>query len=145
MTLGIKPPGNPLFQLSSPIKGTGMGNIWWGLGGQTTLGPCLGSQHIHWFSLGVTYLTKARQVTQMGSSSLYIHLALFSGSVCRFLSMQPNHIFLYQMYRNSMDYFSLDQFTHILPSSIWHNTMPRYYFLGTTFTNNIPKARAPLF
>ena len=30
--------------------------------------------------------------------------------------------------------FSLDQFTHILVSSIWHITMPRYYILGTTLT-----------
>ena len=29
--------------------------------------------------------------------------------------------------------FSPDQFTHILPSSIWCITTPRYYFQGTTF------------
>ena len=46
---------------------------------------------------GVTYLTKARQVTQMSSAAYYIPLALLSGTVCSFLSTSPNHIFLHKM------------------------------------------------
>ena len=79
---------------------------------------------------GVTYLTKARQVTQMSSAALYIPLAILSGTFCSFVSTWPNHIFLHQMYRNAIrTVFSPGQFTHILPPSIWYITTPRCYFL----------------
>ena len=63
----------------------------------TTLGPSPGSQHSHWFPLGVTYLTKARQVTQMSSAAHYILLALLLRTFCSFVSTSPNHIFLHDM------------------------------------------------
>ena len=79
---------------------------------------------------GVTYLTNARQVTQMSSAALYIPLALLSGTVWSFVSTWPYHIFLHQMYRNAIrTIFSPDQFTHILLPSIWCITTLRYYFL----------------
>ena len=71
-------------------------------GSLTTLGPSPGSQHSHWFPLGsdlphqdqarvpvegpitptgfprgVTYLAKAKQVTEMSSAGYYIHLELY--------------------------------------------------------------------
>ena len=91
-------------------------------GGLTTLGPSPGSQHSHWFPLGsdlphqgqvrapvqgpitptgfpwgVTYLAKAKQVTKMSSAGYYIHLKLYLVTVCTFVSMPPNHIFLHAM------------------------------------------------
>ena len=44
---------------------------------------------------GVTYLIKAKQVTQMSSAAHYIPLALLSGTICSFVSTSPNHIFLH--------------------------------------------------
>ena len=55
-------------------------------GGLTTLGPSTPTCS-PW---GVTYLTKARQVTQMSSAALYIPLALLSGTVWSFVSMWPS-------------------------------------------------------
>ena len=46
---------------------------------------------------GVTYLTKARQVTQMSFAACYIPLALCLVTICSFVSMLPNHIFLHAM------------------------------------------------
>ena len=46
---------------------------------------------------GLTYLNKAWQVTQMSSAAHYIPLALLSGTICSFLPMSPNHIFLHEM------------------------------------------------
>ena len=88
----------------------------------TTLGPSPGSQHSHWFPLGsdlphqgqarapvegpitptgfpweVTYLAKAKQVTGMSSAGYYIHLELYLVTVCTFVLMPPNHIFLHAM------------------------------------------------
>ena len=48
-------------------------------------------------SLGVTYLAKAKQVTEMSSVGYYIHLELYLVTVCTFVSMLPNHIFLHTM------------------------------------------------
>ena len=79
---------------------------------------------------GMTYLTKARQVTQMSSATLYIPLALLSGMVCSFVSTWPNHISIHQIYRHAIrTIFSPDQFTHVLPPSIWCITTPRFYLL----------------
>ena len=46
---------------------------------------------------GVTYLTKARHVTEMSSVCYYIHLALHLVTVCTFVSMLSNHMFLHTM------------------------------------------------
>ena len=91
-------------------------------GSLTTLGPSPGSQHCHWFSLGidlpqqgqarapvlgpitptgfpwgVTYLTKTGQVTEMSSTACYIPLKLHLVTICSFVSILPNHIFLHAM------------------------------------------------
>ena len=46
---------------------------------------------------GVTYLTKARQVTQLSSAACYIPLALCLGTICSFVFTLPNHIFLHAL------------------------------------------------
>ena len=86
------------------------------------IGPQSGSQHSHWFPLGsdlphqgqargpvegpitptgfpwgVTYLAKAKQVTEMSSAGYYIHLELYFMIVCTFVSTPPLHIFLHAM------------------------------------------------
>ena len=76
------------------VRGIG-GGRW--TGSPTTLGPSLGSQSSHWFPWGVTYLTKARQVTERSSAGYYIHLTLHFVTVCTFVSTLPNHIFLHAM------------------------------------------------
>ena len=53
---------------------------------------------------GVTYLTKARQVTQMSSAAHHIPMELHSGTICSFVSMLPNHIFLHAIEKCYMDY-----------------------------------------
>ena len=101
------------------------------------IGPSPGSQHSHWFPLrsdlphqgqaitptgfpwGVTYLAKAKQVTEMSSAGYYIHLPLYFVTVCTFVSMSPHHIFLHAMLRHVIQtMFSLDQFMHILTLSV---------------------------
>ena len=92
------------------------------IGSLTTLGPSPHSQQFHWFPMGsdlpnqgqvrapfqgpitptgfpwgVTYLAKAKQVTEMTSAGYYIHLELYLVTVCTFVSMLPNHIFLQGM------------------------------------------------
>ena len=49
------------------------------------------------FPWGVTYLAKAKQVTEMSFVGYYIHLALYLVTVCIFVSMLPNDIFLHAM------------------------------------------------
>ena len=49
------------------------------------------------FPWGVTYLAKAKQVTEMSSAGYYIHLELYLVTVCTFVSTPPNHIFLHAM------------------------------------------------
>ena len=61
--------------------------------GPQVQGPCTPTG----FPWGVTYLTKARQVTEMSSAGYYIQLALHLVTVCTFVSMPPNHIFLHAM------------------------------------------------
>ena len=49
-------------------------------------------------SLGeVTYLAKAKQVTEMSSAGYYIHLELYFMTVFTFVSMPPHHIFLHKI------------------------------------------------
>ena len=86
------------------------------------MGPSLGYQHSYWFPLGsdlphqgqarapvegpitstgfprgVTYLAKAKQVTEMSSAGYYVHLELYLVTVYTFVSMLPHHIFLHAM------------------------------------------------
>ena len=107
-------------QGASRVLGASGGGRW--TGSLTTLCPSTGSQHSHWFPLGsdlphhgqarapvqgpitptgfpwgVTYLTKARQGTEMSSVGYYIHLGLHLLTVCTFVSMPPHHIFLHAM------------------------------------------------
>ena len=64
---------------------------------------------------GVTYLAKAKQVTEMSSAGYYIHLELYFVTLFIFVSMQPHHIFLHTKLRNVIwTIFSADQFMHIL-------------------------------
>ena len=64
---------------------------------------------------GVTYLAKAKQVTEMSSAGYYIHLELYFVTVFIFVSMPPHHIFLHAILRNVIwTIVSADQFTHIL-------------------------------
>ena len=88
--------------LGKPGASGGVGDVQGALGWQvdwepTTLGPSLGPSTPIGSPWGVTYLAKAKQVTQMSSEGYYIHLALYLVTVCTFLSMLPNHIFLHTM------------------------------------------------
>ena len=99
----------------------GIGGGRW-TGSPTTLGPSPGSQHSHWLPLGsdlpqqgqaggpvegpitptgfpwgVTYLAKAKQVTEMSSAGYYIHWELYLVTVHTFVSKLPNHILLQAM------------------------------------------------
>ena len=106
-------------------EGVGVSGMHWGgkwTGSSTTLGPSPGSQHSHWFPLeidlphqgqaranvegpvtpigflwGMTYLAKAKQMTEMSSAGYYIHSELYFVTVCTFVSMPPHHIFLHIM------------------------------------------------
>ena len=49
------------------------------------------------FPWGVTYLAKAKQVTEMSSAGYVIHLELYLVTVCTFVSMPPHHIFLHAL------------------------------------------------
>ena len=117
-------------------------SLWWMNWGPNHIGPQSRVLALPLVPLGgVTYLTKASQVTQMSSAAHYIPLVLPSGTVCSFVSMWPNHIFLHQMQRNAIrTTFSPDQFTYILPPSIWCSTTLRYYFLGTILQSEIGNA-----
>ena len=55
---------------------------------------------------GVTYLTKARQVTEMSSAGYYIHLALYFVTVCTFVSTLPpeSHILTCNVKKCYTDY-----------------------------------------
>ena len=72
--------------------------MYWGgkwTGSLNTLGPSPGVQHSHWLPLGVTYLAKAKLVTETSSAGYYIHLELYFVTVFTFVSMPPHHIFLH--------------------------------------------------
>ena len=78
---------------------------------------------------GVTYLTKARQVTQMSSAAYYIPMALLLGTICSFVSMSPNHIFLHKMVKMLYRLFSLQ--TKLLIS--FHHQSDVLLHQGTPF------------
>ena len=66
-------------------------------GSLTTLGPSPGPSTTTGSLVGVTYLTKGWQVTKMSSAACYIPLALCLLTICSFVSMMPNHIFLHAL------------------------------------------------
>ena len=68
-----------------------------GLGSQPHWAPVQGPSTPTGFPWGVTYLAKAKQVTEMSSAGYYIHLELYFVTVCTFVSMPPHHIFLHAM------------------------------------------------
>ena len=68
-----------------------------GLGAQPHWALVQGPSTPTGFPWGVTYLAKAKQVTEMSSAGYYIHLELYLVTVCTFLSMLPKHIFLHAM------------------------------------------------
>ena len=68
---------------------------------------------------GVTYLAKAKQVTEMSSAGYYIHLELYVVTIFICVSTPPHHIFLHAILRNVIwTIFSADQFMHIPTLSI---------------------------
>ena len=64
-------------------------------GSPTTLGPVQGPNTPTGSPGGVTYMAKAKQVTEMSSAGYYIHLELYFMTVFTFVSMPPHHIFLH--------------------------------------------------
>ena len=82
-------------------------------GSLTTLGPVQGPSTPTGSPWGVTYLAKAKQVTEMSCAGYYIHLELYFMTVFTFVSMPPHHIFLYTIYRNVNGIFSLQSNLHI--------------------------------
>ena len=83
---------------------------------------------------GVTYLAKAKQVTEMSSAGYYTHFELYFMTVFIFVSMPPHHIFLHTILGNVLwTIFSADQFTHIVTQSMWHIMTQWYYLWTTTF------------
>ena len=87
--------------VSGGIKGcrgvTGAFGVAGVLGAQSHWAPVQGPSTPTGSPWGVTYLTKARQVTEMSSAGYYIHLELYLVTVCTFVSTLPNHIFLHAM------------------------------------------------
>ena len=96
--------------------------MYWGgkwTGSPTTLDPHPGSSTPTGSPGGVTYLAKAKQVTDISSAGYYVHLELYFMTVFIFVSMPPHHIFLHAILRNVICIiFSADQFMHILTQSI---------------------------
>ena len=102
--------------VSSRLEALGVAG---GLGAQPHWAPVQGPSISTGSPWGVTYLTKAKQMTEMSSAACYIHSALHLVMACTFTSMPPNHIFLHTMYRNVIQtMFSPDQFSHIITPSI---------------------------
>ena len=77
----------------------GVGDVrgyWWQVDGEPThIGPQSRVPALPLVPLGgVTYLAKAKQVTERSSAGYYIHLELYFVTVFTFVSMPPHHIFL---------------------------------------------------
>ena len=86
-----------------------------GLGAQPHWAPVQGPNTPTSSPGGVTYLAKAKQVTEMSSPGYYIHLELYFVTIFIFVSKAPHHIFLHAILRNVIwTIFSVDQFMHIL-------------------------------
>ena len=92
--------------------------VYWvasGLGAQPHWAPAQGPSTPTASPWEVTFLAKAKQVTEMNSAGYYIHLELYFMTVFTFVSMPPHHIFLHTILRNVIwTVFSTDQFMHIL-------------------------------
>ena len=84
-------------RIRGPVGGVGSSGVAGGLGAQPHWVPVQGPSTPTGFPWGVTYLAKAKQVTEMSSVGYYIHLALYLVTICTFVSMPPNHIFLHAM------------------------------------------------
>ena len=129
-----QPPGTPIPTLFLPSRGTGVGEnlVKAELGTQPHWAPVQGTSTSTGSQGGATYLIETRQVTQMSYAALYKDLALLAVTIYSYVHMSPQHIFLHQIYRNAMRTISTpDQFTHMLPSTVYCITTPRYYFQGT--------------
>ena len=80
-----------------PLGGLGVHWVASRLGAQPHWAPVQGPSTPTGSPWGVTYLAKAKQVTEMSSVGYYIHLELYFVTVCTFISMPPHHIFLHAM------------------------------------------------
>ena len=94
------------------------------LGGLTTFGPSPRVSALPLVLLG--------GVTQMSSGTLYITLALLTGTVCSFVSTSPNHIFLHQMLRNAIKPIFCPEQLYTYPSTI--NLV--YYYTKVLLSRN---------
>ena len=92
-------PVNQLCAQMSTCQTSGWLHSWWRENwGPNHIGSLSRVPALPLVSLGgVTYLTKAMEVTQMSSAALYIPLALLTGTVCSVVSMSPHHLFLHEM------------------------------------------------
>ena len=81
---------------------------------------------------GVTYLTKARQVTQMSSSAHYMTLALLSGTICCFVSMSTYSYILAQNVEKCYRDYLLSRPIYSYPSNV--NLM--YYYTNVLLLRN---------
>ena len=134
--------------------GVHWGSKWTGT--PTTLGSSSGSQHSHWFPLGsdlphqgqarapvedpitptgfpwrVTYLAKAKQVTEMSYAGYYIHLELYFDSLHICIYATSSHILTCNAKKCYADYF-LCRPIYAFPYTI--NLM--YYDTMVLITNN---------
>ena len=66
-------------------------------GSLTTLGSCPGSQYSHWFPLWSDLPAQGQASDINEIYSLLYTLALHLGTICSFVSMLPNQIFLHTM------------------------------------------------
>ena len=93
-----------------------------GLGAQPHWAPVQGPSSPTGSPGEVTYLAKAKQVTEISSVGYYIDLELYFVTVFTFLSTPLHHIFLHMQYSEMLyGLFSLaDQLMHIITLSILH-------------------------
>ena len=75
------------------MSGVYLGGKW--TGSPAHWAPVQGPSTPTGFPGGVTYLTKAKQVTEMRSAGYYIDLEPYFVTVFTFVSTPPDHIFLH--------------------------------------------------
>ena len=63
---------------------------------------------------GVTYLAKAKEVTEMSSAGYYIDLELYFVTVFTFVSMPPHHIFLHVILTLSAPHATIVAISHLV-------------------------------
>ena len=68
-------------------EGVGVFGVAGGLGAQPHRAPVQGPSIPTGFPWEVTYMAKAKQVTEMSFAGYYIHLALYLMTVCTFVYM----------------------------------------------------------